>query len=226
MFHKLNIVYLNRKGIKMNKLYINLLKLGAVVFMVSSYAAPVLVSNVAATGQTLTAPTVALPTPASTMYDGALHKGVSVQSPRFVVGTATESNCITDKLTGLVWYKNIGVDAESRTWSQAKALVATNNAKPKSEAWCGHTDWRMPNINELKSLSNYGVSNQDTNLVSKGFVDNIITNSTGVIWSSTPYKNDSTQAWGLYLRGWGEVTTVSQVPPGPQTYLMPVRSGK
>ena len=64
---------------------------------------------------------------------------------------------ITDTRTGLVWEKlcdDGGVHDKDafRTWAQAFAKVATLNGA----AFAGHTDWRLPNVNELQSLPDYG----------------------------------------------------------------------
>ncbi|TVR02313.1 MAG: DUF1566 domain-containing protein, partial [Desulfovibrionales bacterium] len=65
---------------------------------------------------------------------------------------------VTDTTTGLMWQKcsygqtwsNNGQctgSATTRTWQQAMDAAETLS-------WAGHEDWRLPDINELKSLIN------------------------------------------------------------------------
>jgi hypothetical protein len=66
---------------------------------------------------------------------------------------------ITDTRTGLMWEKlswdgSIHDRINEYSWPDGYLVkVAALNAI----AFAGHTDWRMPNVNELQSLVNYGV---------------------------------------------------------------------
>ena len=103
--------------------------------------------------------------------------GVAWPNPRFVAGTGATADCITDKLTGLMWPKNgiIGFEATDGggpiaqpnyanttatlnqiTWAQALTGVANMNTAPNK--LCGYSDWRLPNKVELRSLINYGAN--------------------------------------------------------------------
>ena len=105
-------------------------------------------------------------------------KGVAWPSPRFVAGTGATADCITDKLTGLMWPKNgiIGFEATdgggpiaqpdyantTTTLNQinwTNALTAVGNLNTAPIKLCGYSDWRLPNKVELKSLVNYGAAN-------------------------------------------------------------------
>jgi len=113
---------------------------------VSSNAANV--ALVPQTGQTATLPLTAPPN-----SDGALQKGAAWPTPRFVQDAS--GNCITDNLTGLMWVKDLNTVNGNHPSNWSTALTTANNG-----SWCGYSDWRMPNINELRSLVNYGYANQ------------------------------------------------------------------
>ena len=79
--------------------------------------------------------------------DGDLETGVAWPNPRFTdIGDST----IKDELTGLVWSKNANLPNGSKTWQQALDYVAGMNAGTYPNF--GYTDWRLPNVNELRSL--------------------------------------------------------------------------
>jgi hypothetical protein len=95
---------------------------------------------------------------ANTGQDGDLRKGVAWPNPRF---TDNWDNTVTDNLTGLMWRKNANAGGNCTedlggysnlyycvTWNEALASAkACNNA-----AYAGYTDWRIPTVNELRSL--------------------------------------------------------------------------
>lgn len=109
--------------------------------------------------------------------------GVAWPSPRFEAGTGAAANCITDKLTGLMWPKNgiigfsdgLNFDTAVATpdlnntdptknkikWvnSSNTAVIFTAIANLNTKTLCGYSDWRLPNKVELKSLVNYGAAN-------------------------------------------------------------------
>lgn len=95
---------------------------------------------------------------AGTGQDGELQRGLS----RVYVDNG--DGTISDTRSGLMWEK-LSRDASIHgiqdgvgavpflSWTDAATIkVATLNA----EAFGGHTDWRLPNINELQSLVDYG----------------------------------------------------------------------
>lgn len=65
---------------------------------------------------------------------------------------------ITDNRTGLMWEKHSndgGLHDKDNTYSWANAFVridALNTA-----VFAGHADWRLPNVNELESIMDFGV---------------------------------------------------------------------
>lgn len=123
--------------------------------------------------------------------DGNLQKGFVIPAPRF---TANGDGTITDKLTGLMWlqdgkcihtqysvFDNDGVAGDGMViWQHALdfANSVDHGAYPNCSA--GYSDWRIPNINEIKSLANKGVPSASW-LNSQGFI-NV---EEGSYWSST-----------------------------------------
>ncbi|MBX9865521.1 MAG: DUF1566 domain-containing protein [Burkholderiales bacterium] len=138
---------------------------------------------------------------------------------RFTSGSDAEAGCITDNLTGLMWVKNLNTvaindsTAGSKTsWQNALDSIATANS---GSGYCGHTDWWLPNVNEMASLINQGAANSATWLNSKGF-SNVQVN---IYWSSTSYAVYPTFVWNVDM-GSGTVNNVSNVSSG---YVWPVR---
>jgi len=81
--------------------------------------------------------------------DGTYLKGVGT-SPRFAIGTGVdETNCVTDNLTGLIWARNANLPGVLMNWTNAIAFC-------ESLTYGGHSDWRLPNVKELQSLTDFG----------------------------------------------------------------------
>ena len=133
---------------------------------------------------------------AGTGQDGEIQAGVPWPDPRF---TNNADGTMTDKLTGLMWTQDGQVAAEDgnancfqgnncdfKTWQEALDYVAGMNAATNPSF--GYTDWRLPNILELLSLSNHTISglNGFTDwLAAQGFVNVYPSNNRNFYWSST-----------------------------------------
>jgi len=152
-----------------------------------------------------------------TGQDGDLQEGVAWPIPRFV---NNGDGTITDDLTGLMWTQdaytpgpagcNPGV---TKTWQEALDYVACLN----THTYLGYNDWRLPNVNELKSLFNYGQSNFDTWLNAQGF-----SNVQEYYWSSTTYARSTDNAWASYtdnFRIWPDLKALTLYS------VWPVRTG-
>jgi hypothetical protein len=112
--------------------------------------------------------------------------GVAWPNPRFVLGRGATANCITDKLTGLMWVKDLktvlikgGANGSSTNWQNGIDSVKQANS---NQGYCGYKDWRLPNLTELRSLVNYGQSNSAEWLNSLGGFANV---QPGYYFSST-----------------------------------------
>lgn len=99
---------------------------------------------------------------ANTGQDGEKQAGVAWPSSRF---TDNKDGTVTDNLTGLIWLKDAnctamvgGIDRGSGLLSWPSALTWSNHL---ANGHCGLSDnsvagdWRLPNINELRSLVDY-----------------------------------------------------------------------
>ena len=88
---------------------------------------------------------------------------------------------VTDNHTGLTWQQ-----AESATMTWENSLVYAENL-----TLGGHSDWRLPTIKELQSIS-------DGNLRAPSLDKTYFTGATTTFyWSSTSLANDASQAWYL-----------------------------
>lgn len=140
--------------------------------------------------------------------DAEIRAGVALPSQRFAIGTGAEAGCVTDPLTGLMW-----VQAPSTTASNwDTALSYANNL-----VFCGYSDWRLPNMNELESISNSDAGAGYLN--ARGF-SNI---QAGYYWSSTAWllagSNDTAMA---FLFNGYEISDFKSV----SYYVLPVRAGQ
>ena len=128
---------------------------------------------------------------AGTGQDGELQAGVPWPDPRF---TDNGDGTVTDNLTGLIWLKNANPFG-TRTWEQALkdcgklasgSYGLTDDSKPG--------DWRLPNINELRSLEDYG---QHTPALPEGHPFTNVRQS--LCWSSTTVSSAPNLARFLFV---------------------------
>ena len=139
-----------------------------------------------------------------TGQDGETRTGTAWPIPRFTAS----GDCLTDNLTGLMWMKN--PDSIRRTWQQALEYANTLTL-------CGHSDWRMPNLRELRSLVNYGQKDNSVWLNSAGF-SNILPH---VYWASTSYG--MLRFFTYFMDSWSGGTF--GLPKHYGFYVLPVRGG-
>jgi len=144
-----------------------------------------------------------------TGQDGNHLAGVAWPAPHFVVGTGTEADCVTDKLTGLMWAR--APDSIPTTWTNA--LASANGL-----TLCGFSDWRLPNVNEIESLVNSGAANQATFLNTQGF-NGVVASS---YWSSSSYAGSAGSAWTVDMID-GSVLAFDKAV---NRYVWPVHAGQ
>jgi hypothetical protein len=144
--------------------------------------------------------------------DGDLRMGVPWPDLRF-----TESgDCVTDNLTGLMWTKNGNIPGGTLTWQEALDYVAdTVNSEAGT---CGHSDWRLPNVNELNSLVNAEQFNSADWLNGQGFA-NVQANW---YWSSSTYAYSPNHAWIVPMA----VVPIPSNVKSSGNYVWPVRGGQ
>lgn len=140
--------------------------------------------------------------------DGALQLGAPLTSPRFI---DNGDGTLQDTVTGLTWLKR--ADCMAQTW--AGALNAVNAL---ASGQCGLSDgstagqWRLPNRNELLSLSDRaptfpqasyfnGQAQANNNVTGPVVFQNFIVSD--YYWTSTTYVGDSSQGWAIYSCDFG-----------------------
>lgn len=194
------------------------------LLLTAAYAAP---ADQPKTGQTICYDTAgAVITCANTGQDGALQKGVALPNPRF---TPNADTSVTDNLTGLAWASNANVmltrdsgwDADRTandgkvTWQHALDYVAKLN----TENYLGHNDWRLPDVNELESLTNADQVNTATWLNTQGFINAQASD----YWSSTSDTFDASYAWYV---GMSDGYMNDYFNKTHSRYVWPVRAGE
>ncbi|MDO8948353.1 MAG: DUF1566 domain-containing protein [Desulfocapsaceae bacterium] len=106
---------------------------------------------------------------------------------------------ITDSKTGLMWKKCMeGVSgsncdsgaAGSFTWQTALQRPAIVNT---GIGFAGQTDWRLPNIKELRSIVEEKCVDPSINLT------RFPNTPSSVVWSGSPYAGHSDYAWVVYF---------------------------
>ena len=165
---------------------------------------------------------------AGTGQDGEIKGGVEWPKPRFTLS----GDCLNDNLTGLMWAKNANLPNSSKTWQEALDYVASINSGP---GLCGYKDWRLPNVNELVSLINFGeAGNKSIWLSKQGFInvqgsDRHSGSGFSNYWSSTTMGDymavpavPADHAWTVGMRHGG----VRHYRKSSLSFVWPVRSGK
>jgi uncharacterized repeat protein (TIGR01451 family) len=167
---------------------------------------------------------------AGTGQDGDIQAGVARPDPRF---TDNGDGTLTDNLTGLIWLQDAnciatqypGFDNDGSAgdgavlWQHALDFVAGINDGTYPNCGAGHTDWRLGNINELGTLTHFGVNQLWIWLMNQGFI-NV---EPSYYWSSTTSAAASHWAWTLEILTANSLRTEADKRIGGYIYVWPVR---
>ena len=146
--------------------------------------------------------------------DGALQSGVAWPTIRF---TDNGDGTIMDELTGLVWMQNANCWG-SMDWSAALSKISALNGPSGCTGYTGnHSDWRLPNVNELAGLVD--AERYNPALPSGHPFTGV---QTGNYWSSTSNANYTGSAWLVNLSN----GSVSYANKTSNYYVWPVRGGQ
>jgi hypothetical protein len=135
---------------------------------------------------------------AGTGQDGDLQKGLALAYVDNGDGT------ITDTKTGLMWEKQSddgSIHDKDTTYTWANAFATKVAALNGGGGFAGYTDWRVPNVNELQSIVNYGAVNPsvspafNTGCVASCTVTSCSCTRSSYYWSSTTYQGFPVFAW-------------------------------
>ena len=174
------------------------------------------------TGQTLCIDNSGTVIPcAGTGQDGEFQKGLARSY------TDNGNGTITDNRTGLMWEK-LSRDGSIHDWDGFytwTTAVTTKVAALNSANFGGFNDWRLPNVNELQSLANYGAYRP---AVFPAFDTNCVASCTILTCSCTVFNNywSSTQdAEPISLNGaWSVEFQVGFMAPFAKATLSRVRA--
>ena len=142
---------------------------------------------------------------------------------------------VTDTTTGLMWMRcPLGKEwhggtscvrsANTYSWrwalwvAQAINSGVSNDDNDFAAGFAGHTDWRLPNKNELASIIEERCYSPALNLALFPNVQQPLR-----FWSSTPFARSANQAWWVDFAG-GEIDTALKTPTGYKVRL--VRGGQ
>jgi hypothetical protein len=157
--------------------------------------------------------------------DGDINAGAALSY------TDNSDGTITDNNTGLVWEKKTATCPGIHCWLGAYTWAAAftdfidvlNDVSGGGvSCFAGHCDWRLPNVKELQSIVNYGMSNPS---VSAAFNDcgNGSCTAASAYWASSSLVSNPAVAWVVSFFS-GGVGTGAGFKGGPN-HVRAVRGG-
>ena len=112
--------------------------------------------------------------------------------------TAQEHETVVDSLTDLVWQRTFSTN---KSFEEAETYCGTLNEAP---GYANHTDWRVPNVHELLSLTEASRHNPVIDL-------SVFPAGIGSFWSSIARHDDNSIAWSVHMT-YGLVSSGSVSP--------------
>lgn len=109
---------------------------------------------------------------------------------------SSSANIVKDKRTNLMWQDNDDAKSIKKDWDNARKYCANLTLG-------GYDDWRLPSIEELRSLVDYSLYRPAINLPFKNAADG------ASYWSSTSNANNSSYAWIVNFE-YGHVYRISK----------------
>ncbi|HFQ13574.1 MAG TPA: DUF1566 domain-containing protein [Gammaproteobacteria bacterium] len=141
--------------------------------------------------------------------------------------SATEWFCVRDNVTGLIWEVKTddgGLRDKDNTYTWYNPDPATNGGNAgtqnggtctgsacdtygyaqavNSQVLCGYSDWRLPWLEELRSIVDYSTPSPSTTVDTAYFPNTIY----GWFWSALPDASGSGRAWLVYFGNGGDGT--------------------
>ena len=107
---------------------------------------------------------------------------------------AVQYAAVIDQKTKLMWAvnphksANFPNPAKAMTWQEAQDWLKYVNRR----SWCGHKDWRLPTVEELKTLL-LPKKLHDFFMRQDVFTD--VSADDYCVWTSSPYADDGSYAW-------------------------------
>ncbi len=120
--------------------------------------------------------------------DAEFRRGAPWPEPRFTVQDET----VLDRLTGLVWARNANLAEFPLTWQESLDFISRMN----EQKGLGHSDWRLPNRRELRSLTSHQ-TRKPALPEDHPFVNIFL----GWYWTSTTSAINTAYAWYVHMEG-------------------------
>ena len=125
--------------------------------------------------------------------------------------TSNPWSCVQDNVTGLIWEVKTDDDSERDKYNFHRwgGLTSINRDSPdregdyyddwnvlvshvNSESLCGFNDWRVPDIEELRSIVDHSRASPSIDI-------DYFPNSISSFWSASPAVHGANSAWGISL---------------------------